>query len=154
MFHLVYSKPSSPVLPDRPNLRLVPQNYPVTGKLYAAHALEVAPMAKRPKNRPSGGKGNRSNYQTTTIRVPLPLKKEVLELIDRFHKDNEIYASLPLQGDWWEVLGVSSTALADEVREAYRRLARLCHPDQNLRLDATERFQAVARAYKESGFKQ
>ena len=110
-------------------------------------------MPKRPKNRPNGGKAKRGNYETITMRVPLPLKREVMELIDQFHRDNAKYLSLPVEGHFSEVLGVSPNASVEEVKEAYRRIAKLYHPDTNLKRDAVERFQAVNRAYKESGFK-
>lgn len=106
-------------------------------------------MTKRPKNRPSGGKGKQSNYKSITIRVPLPLQRKVLELIDQFHRDNEVYLLLPVVGHWSEVMGVSPHASVDEVKEAYRELARQYHPDSNLRLDAHQRSAALNQAYEE-----
>jgi DnaJ-class molecular chaperone len=108
-------------------------------------------MAKRPKNRPNGGRGKRSTYKTLTMRVPLPLKNEVQALIDQFYRDND----LPLEGSWWEVLGISSPqqVSANEVKQAYRRLAMLFHPDRNLFSNASERFKAINKAYEASGFK-
>ena len=49
--------------------------------------------------------------------------------------------------DYYEVLGVSRTADADELQEAYRRLARRYHPDVNKDPAAEEQFKEVNEAY-------
>ncbi|MCC5665696.1 J domain-containing protein [Nostoc sp. CHAB 5784] len=36
-----------------------------------------------------------------------------------------------LSGEWWEVLGVNQGDRPNVVKLAYRRLARLYHPDVN-----------------------
>ncbi len=50
--------------------------------------------------------------------------------------------------DPYSVLGVSKTAAADEIKKAYRRLAKELHPDLNPgRADIEQRFKDVSAAY-------
>jgi DnaJ-class molecular chaperone len=49
----------------------------------------------------------------------------------------------------YEVLGIAKTAAAEEVKAAFRRLARLNHPDRNPGdRAAEERFKLAAAAYE------
>ncbi|HOB62641.1 MAG TPA: DnaJ C-terminal domain-containing protein [Candidatus Competibacteraceae bacterium] len=50
--------------------------------------------------------------------------------------------------DYYQILGVARDASADDIRTAYRRLARKYHPDVSQEPNAEERFKEVAEAYE------
>lgn len=53
-----------------------------------------------------------------------------------------------MPGDYYEILGIPRDADKEEIKRAYRRLARKYHPDVNKEAGAEERFKEINRAYE------
>jgi molecular chaperone DnaJ len=53
-----------------------------------------------------------------------------------------------MPGDYYEILGVPRTATKEDLKSAYRKMARKYHPDVNKDADAEERFKEINRAYE------
>ena len=50
--------------------------------------------------------------------------------------------------DYYKIMGVSKDASQDEIKRAYRKLARKYHPDVSKESDAEERFKELGEAYE------
>lgn len=57
-------------------------------------------------------------------------------------------SGMATQRDYYEILGVSKTAPAAEIKKAYRKLALQFHPDKNKAPDAEARFKEINAAYE------
>lgn len=50
--------------------------------------------------------------------------------------------------DFYAVLGVPRNASTDDIKKAYKKQARIFHPDKNKNQGAEEKFKLVSEAYK------
>jgi len=50
--------------------------------------------------------------------------------------------------DYYQIMGVGREAAADDIKRAYRRLARKFHPDVSKEKDAEARFKEIGEAYE------
>ena len=49
--------------------------------------------------------------------------------------------------DYYEILGLQSNSTIEEIKKAYRKKARLYHPDINPAPDAKDHFISITEAY-------
>jgi len=50
--------------------------------------------------------------------------------------------------NYYDILGVSKSASADEIKSAYRKLAKMYHPDINKTEEAASKFKEINEAYE------
>ncbi len=70
-----------------------------------------------------------------------PLRKRVIS-------NTYLYNSVDYDKDYYEILGLESTASTDDVKKAYRNLAKKYHPDVNKSASSEEIFKLISEAYE------
>ena len=53
-----------------------------------------------------------------------------------------------MSSNYYEVLGVEKNATKEEIKSAFRKKARVLHPDVNKAPDAEEKFKELGKAYE------
>ena len=94
--------------------------------------------------RPRGGPLPFPDPRALTASDPAPDVLPATGSAPRQYKKEEIHTL----SSHYDVLGVSREATGEEIKKAYRKLARTLHPDVNPGDDASERFKAVTHAYE------
>ena len=77
-----------------------------------------------------------------------PFSRMFVEMREMFERHGDLFDPTP-DTKLFEVLGVDRHATPEEVRSAYRKLAKQYHPDVNIDPDAPRRFKEITAAYKE-----
>lgn len=65
-----------------------------------------------------------------------------------YKKGEEMHKKSNTENDYYAVLGVPKTATLDEIKQAYRALARKMHPDKDKNGKYKDRFELVNEAYQ------
>ena len=79
------------------------------------------------------------------LKKRINLKPRLCRLGFNQYKEGEYMAE---KRDYYEVLGISRQASADEIKRAYRKKAKQYHPDVNKEPGAEEKFKEVQEAYE------
>ena len=127
------SRPVGPAGADRPREPARGPDQHLRGERRLRHRGRDARQARRPRPDPDGlprndGSGARSG--------PVRRSGSSARAADGQHSRTDYYA----------VLGVARDATPEEIKKAYRKLARQLHPDVNP--DEEERFKEVTKAYE------
>lgn len=67
--------------------------------------------------------------------------------IQKSKRERQLNRTNAMGKDYYQILGVSRSASADEIKKAYRKMALKYHPDKNSDPGAEEKFKEIAEAY-------
>lgn len=110
------------------------------------HAFDIEYIGKT-KERDNNALGNRyasgrvGGYWTVTLTEDA--LKTWFNIADK--EDNQPPPSIEDQS-YYEILGISQAATAEEIKKAYRQMARVWHPDVNKEEEAESRFKMINEA--------
>eukprot|EP00062_Callorhinchus_milii_P007608 gi/632949590/ref/XP_007890240.1/ PREDICTED: dnaJ homolog subfamily B member 14 [Callorhinchus milii] len=99
------------------------------------HHESGKPYCRKPGGDAAGNGGN--TEKDTRGDVAKSYTKEQLEGVQRIKRCK----------DYYEILGLTKDATDDDLKKAYKQLARKFHPDKNHAPGATEAFKAIGNAY-------
>ena len=90
--------------------------------------------------------GDSAGYISAVIRI---LNEEAVRL-KKDHEEQDKgkkYAGVETGPYYYRVLGVSKTATPEEIKSAYRRLAKIYHPDRGADPNTEKKFKEIQKAY-------
>ena len=116
-------------------------------------ALLARGRAVRPRSargdRPAAGRGRRVRHRRRGLPARLPARRErdpARRASSSRREESE--TRWPTRPDYYKTLGVGKNASDEEIKKAYRKLARQYHPDRNPGdKQAEERFKEISQAH-------
>lgn len=92
---------------------------------------------------PNGASTTRQRASASSSSPSLPAR----EADNSTPEQRELVKNIRNTKDFYDILGVPKTAMDDDIKRAYRKLALKLHPDKNQAKGADEAFKAVSKAF-------